>query len=242
MIYAVKKFRHYLLANKFIFFTDHQALLYLVNKPCNTGRIVRWFIILLDFTVVVKKGTTHQRADHLSRLTSGEEPKGIEDDLPDAYLFNIEMIPKWSEKMIPLLTIGQIDFPLPIQEKYSLIQKAASFVMLAGRMYHLGRDGILRLCIEDQEKEHYLVAAHIAVGGIHMAADHTIRRLLWAGVWWPTMRAEVHNFVHTCLECQDRPPIPHATLFQIAVAPQWSKYIVDYLEKRSAKYEAKLLN
>ena len=43
MVYAVKKFRHYLLANKFVFFTDHQALLYLVNKPCNTGRIVRWF-------------------------------------------------------------------------------------------------------------------------------------------------------------------------------------------------------
>ena len=61
MIFAVKKFKHYLLANKFIFFTDHQALLYLVNKPCNTGRIVRWFPILLefDFTVVVKQGKTH---------------------------------------------------------------------------------------------------------------------------------------------------------------------------------------
>ena len=131
--------------------------------------------------------------------------------------------------MIPLLTIGQIDFPLPIQEKYSLIQKEASFVMLAGRMYHLGWDGILRLCIEPQ-KEHYLVATHIAIGGIHMAADHTIRRILWVGVWWPTMRAEVHDFVHTCLECQEKPPRPHATLFQVAVAPKWSKYIVDYLE------------
>ena len=40
IIYAVKKHRNYLLANKFLFFTDHQALLYLVNKPCNTGRIV----------------------------------------------------------------------------------------------------------------------------------------------------------------------------------------------------------
>ena len=79
-----------------------------MNKPCNTGRIVQWFIILLefDFTVVVKKGTTHQQADHLSRLTSREAPKGIEDDLPDAYLFNIEMIPKLSEKFVPLLTIG----------------------------------------------------------------------------------------------------------------------------------------
>ena len=27
MIYAIKKFRNYLLANKFVFFTDHQALL-----------------------------------------------------------------------------------------------------------------------------------------------------------------------------------------------------------------------
>ena len=37
MVYAIKKFCHFLLANKFIFFVDHQALLYLVNKPCATG-------------------------------------------------------------------------------------------------------------------------------------------------------------------------------------------------------------
>ena len=63
MIFAVKKFKHYLLPNKFIFFIDHQALLYLVNKPCNTGRIVRWFLILLqfDFTMVIKQGKTHLR-------------------------------------------------------------------------------------------------------------------------------------------------------------------------------------
>ena len=169
----------------------------------------------------------------MSCLTSGEAPKGIEDDLPDAYLFNIEMIPKWSEKFVPLLTIGKLDIPLPIREKQSLIQNAASFVMLAGQMYYLGRDGILRLCIEPQEKEHYLVTAHITIGGIHMVADQTIRRILWASVWWPTMRAEVHIFVNTCLECQERPPRPHATLFQIAIAPKWSKYIVDYLEHRA---------
>ena len=78
MIYALNKFRHYLLGNKVVFHVDHQALLYLVNKPCSTGKIVRWFLILLefDFTVVVKKGTTHQRADHLSWLTHGEPPIG----------------------------------------------------------------------------------------------------------------------------------------------------------------------
>ena len=98
MIYAMKKFRHYLLANKFVFFTNHQPLLYLVNKPCNTNCIVRWFLILLelDFSIVVKKGITHQRADHLSRLLHGEAPNDILDDLLDAYFFNIGMVLEWS--------------------------------------------------------------------------------------------------------------------------------------------------
>ena len=61
MVYAVKKFQHYLLANHFIFFVDHHALLYLVNKPCATGHIVCWFVILLefDFLVAVKLRKTH---------------------------------------------------------------------------------------------------------------------------------------------------------------------------------------
>ena len=84
--------------------------MYLVNKPYNTGRIVRWFLILLefDFTVVVKQGKTHLKADHLSKLTNGESPDGIDDELPDAYLFNIEMIPRWSQNIVTLLSIGAI--------------------------------------------------------------------------------------------------------------------------------------
>jgi hypothetical protein len=39
MIYAMKKFNHYLLANHFIFFVDHQALVYRVNRPLILGRI-----------------------------------------------------------------------------------------------------------------------------------------------------------------------------------------------------------
>ena len=33
MVFALHKYRHYLLANPFIFYTDHQALKYLVSKP-----------------------------------------------------------------------------------------------------------------------------------------------------------------------------------------------------------------
>jgi hypothetical protein len=33
MVYALHKFRHYLLGNMFTFYADHMALVYLVNKP-----------------------------------------------------------------------------------------------------------------------------------------------------------------------------------------------------------------
>ena len=61
-----------------------------------------------DLIVVVKKGTTHQRVDHLSWLTHGEPSIGMDDDVLDAYLFNIEMVPKWSEQWTPLLSIAEV--------------------------------------------------------------------------------------------------------------------------------------
>jgi hypothetical protein len=33
MVFALHKFKHYLLGNKFVFYVDHIALVYLVNKP-----------------------------------------------------------------------------------------------------------------------------------------------------------------------------------------------------------------
>ena len=79
-----------------------------MNKPCNTGRIVRWFLILLefDFTMVVKQDKTHLRADHLSHLTNAKKPEGINDEILDTYLFSIEMVPKWSKQIVSLMSIG----------------------------------------------------------------------------------------------------------------------------------------
>ncbi len=33
MVYALHKFKHYFLCNRFIFYVDHMGLVYLVNKP-----------------------------------------------------------------------------------------------------------------------------------------------------------------------------------------------------------------
>jgi hypothetical protein len=61
MIYDIKKFHHYLLGNSFTFFVDHQALIYLVNKPNVIGWIAQWLLLLKEcnFKVIYKLGKVH---------------------------------------------------------------------------------------------------------------------------------------------------------------------------------------
>ena len=166
MIYVVKKFRHDLLANKFIFFVDHQALLCLVNKPCATGLIVRWFVILLefDFEVAVKKGRMHQRADHLSRITSGKAPTtGVDDDIPDATLFRIETVPRWSAKIIEVLTTRWVSQPSLTIESTAELETCALYKLFSGRLYWLGPEGVLRLCPNPDQYEELLDYMHVNI-------------------------------------------------------------------------------
>ena len=71
-----------------------------------------------------------------------------------------------------------------------------------------------------------------------MAGNQTLKRLMWAGVWWPTMNAEAYAFVKNCDKCRHKPPRPSATLFQITVAPKWSDYLVDYIVHRKYPEDA----
>src|SRR5271156_4547176 len=85
MVYALQKFRHYLLGSHFKMFTDHYALKYLVNKHVLGGRICRWLILFqeYDFEVIVKPGRLNLGLDHLLRLELGEEPINLDEGLPD---------------------------------------------------------------------------------------------------------------------------------------------------------------
>jgi len=61
MVFSLQKFKHYLLGNKFVFYVNHMALVYLVNKPQVSKKIARWLILFLeyDFAIVYKLGKIH---------------------------------------------------------------------------------------------------------------------------------------------------------------------------------------
>ena len=74
-------------------FTDHSAFQYMVNKPVLGGKICRWLLLFqeFDFEIVVKPGWLNASSDHLSRVENGEEPTNIDDGLPDAQFFCVDI-------------------------------------------------------------------------------------------------------------------------------------------------------
>lgn len=71
MIFVIKKFQHYLLGNKFIFFVDHNAFVDLVNYPQLSGQIACWILLLtqFDYTIMYKQGQTHACCAKFSQQT-----------------------------------------------------------------------------------------------------------------------------------------------------------------------------
>ena len=71
VVYALDKFRAYLIRSNIIIFTNHSALKYLLTKQNDKARLIRWVLLLQEFNLQIrdKKGVENVVADHLSRLS-----------------------------------------------------------------------------------------------------------------------------------------------------------------------------
>ncbi|RVW29426.1 Retrovirus-related Pol polyprotein from transposon 17.6 [Vitis vinifera] len=70
VVFALDKFRNYLLGTSIVIFTDHSALKYLLNKKDAKARLIRWILLLQEFNIQIKdkQGVENVVADHLSRV------------------------------------------------------------------------------------------------------------------------------------------------------------------------------
>nr|GEU57629.1 reverse transcriptase domain-containing protein [Tanacetum cinerariifolium] len=88
VVYAFEKFWSYLTMNKSIVYTNHSALKYLFAKKDSKAKLLRWVLLLQEFTfkVIETKGAENLAADHLSRLENPHQnvldPKEINESFP----------------------------------------------------------------------------------------------------------------------------------------------------------------
>ncbi|RVW91780.1 Retrovirus-related Pol polyprotein from transposon 17.6 [Vitis vinifera] len=77
VVFALDKFRAYLVGSFIIVFIDHLALKYLLAKQDAKARLIRWILLLQEFDLQIrdKKGVENVVADHLSSEWKAQDRK-----------------------------------------------------------------------------------------------------------------------------------------------------------------------
>ncbi|XP_048446064.1 uncharacterized protein LOC125479942, partial [Pyrus x bretschneideri] len=109
VVFALDKFRSYLLGTKVVIFTDHAALKYLLTKKEAKPRLIRWMLLLQEFDIEIrdKKGVENVVADHLSRMVH-EEVAPISETFPDEQLMSIQVSEPWYADLVNFLVSKQV--------------------------------------------------------------------------------------------------------------------------------------
>ncbi|KAH9318924.1 hypothetical protein KI387_020693, partial [Taxus chinensis] len=204
IIFAVKKFRNYLLGKKFLVVTDHQALKYIVNKPNPSGRIARWIILLqeFEFDIIDRPGKKHVNADALSRAYDGLGSSCDDDDFPDATLFSLDTIR--SEYIDIWNYLNEFKFPngSNAKTKRKITQASRPYSILHGVLFRIGPDGQYKRAVGRDQGKELLEEFHNGTCGGHFSGQLTARRILDAGYHWPTLFKYCYNYCKTCDICQ----------------------------------------
>ena len=99
VVFALDKFRSYIISSPIVVYIDYFALKYLLSKQDAKLRLIRWILLLQEFNLIIKdkKGVENVVADHLSRLVvqDAEEHIPIPDFFPDEHLFSIHSVCPW---------------------------------------------------------------------------------------------------------------------------------------------------
>jgi hypothetical protein len=111
MVFAIEKFRSYLVGAKVTVYTDHAALKYLLTKKDAKPWLVWWILLLQEFDLEIrdKKGLENSVVDHLSRLQFKEYAElPINDYMRDDTLLKVSTIDLWYTNMINYIVAGYI--------------------------------------------------------------------------------------------------------------------------------------
>ena len=70
VVFALDKFRSYLLGSKILVYSDRAALKHLLSKKDTKPRLIRWILLLQKFDLKIrdKKSSENMIADHISKI------------------------------------------------------------------------------------------------------------------------------------------------------------------------------
>lgn len=188
IVYAVKKWHHYLCFKKFLIKIDHKSLKYMMEQRITATQQQKYMAKLFryDFEITYKQGKDNIVADELSKLPAAEVTASTVSTPVRSLLPEIEASLKVDNELKNLI------------QELELGQK---------RGLYCWQDGLLRrkgklVVGKDQELKNKLVALmHETLAGGHSGVQATVKRLQLTFLW-KGMEKDVRNLLRNCVICQ----------------------------------------
>ncbi|CAM8895855.1 unnamed protein product [Rhodiola kirilowii] len=219
VVFALEKFRSYLLCTKVVIYSDHAAIRYLMTKKEAKPRLIRWILLLQEFDVEIrdKKGIENTVADHLSHLVREEDAGQITETFPDENLYAISGKMPWFAPLVNYLVGGKFPPSYSRAQCLKLKHDAKYYVGDDPYLWKIGVDQILRWCIPDDEIASVISFCHELACGGHFGPRRTARKILDSGFFWPHVFRDAYNHCKRCdkyqrvgniLARQEMPQVP----------------------------------
>ncbi|WVZ58701.1 hypothetical protein U9M48_008943 [Paspalum notatum var. saurae] len=176
VIFAIDKFRSYLIGAKVIIYTDHAALKYLLTKKDAKPRLIRWVLLLQEFDIEIR------------------DKKGVENSV-------VTKSQPWYADLVNYMVPGYV--PKEV-DKRKLVHDSQFYLWDDPYLYKLCVDGLLRRCIHACEVPQILDRCHSPSYGGHYGAYQTHAKIWQSGFYWPNMYDDAKEFVRRCSRCQQQ--------------------------------------
>ncbi|GAU51100.1 hypothetical protein TSUD_411810 [Trifolium subterraneum] len=206
IVFALEKFRPYLIGSKVIVFSNHSALKYLLTKGDSKPRLLRWVLLLQEFDLEIKdkKGVDNVVADHLSRLENPmvtKKEKCIDEEFPDEKLMMVSQHP-WFADMANFKAGNEIPEEFSYQQKKKFFRDANFYFWDDPYLFKVGQNGLIRRCVDDDEAQSIMWHCHSSPYGGHHSGPRTAAKVLQSGFFWPTLFKDCVEFVQRCDNCK----------------------------------------
>ena len=155
MVYALDKFRAYLVRPDIIIFTCHSTLKYLLTKQNAKARLIRWVLLIQESNLQIKdkKGVENVVTDHLSRLTIAHNTHNplVNDEFPEESLLLVENSP-WYAHIANFLATGELPTDWKAHDRKFFFAKNHFYYWEEPFLYKYCADQIIRRCVPEGEQ------------------------------------------------------------------------------------------